>query len=64
MVFSICSSVAAAAAIMTDTNISYELGRMNKQDRGRDSHPLYGLVPADRRKIGALYIGFFSFHAG
>jgi len=43
--FSICSSIAAAAAIMTDTNISYELGMMNSQERGRHSNPFFGLIP-------------------
>ncbi|GMI32435.1 hypothetical protein TeGR_g10150, partial [Tetraparma gracilis] len=64
MIFSILSSVASASAIMTDTSISFELGVMNKQDRGSDSHPFFGLVPAKKKNLVLLYAGFFIFHAG
>ncbi|GMI27722.1 hypothetical protein TeGR_g375 [Tetraparma gracilis] len=64
MVFSICSSLASAAAIMTDTNISFELNIMNKQDRGRNTHPFAGLIPDVKARVALVYAGFFSFHAG
>lgn len=37
---------------------------MNKQDRGSDLHPVYGLVPAKKKNLVLLYAGFFIFHAG
>lgn len=45
MYFSICSSVLAAGAIMTETNVSFERGKMNAQMRGPGSHGLWGLLP-------------------
>jgi hypothetical protein len=64
MKFSIFASLAAAGGIMTETNISYELGQMNKQVRGRTSHPEYGLIPANKLKLALLHLGFFFFHVG
>jgi hypothetical protein len=37
---------------------------MNAQDRGSDSHPVYGLVPAKKKNLVLLYAGFFIFYAG
>jgi len=62
--FSICSSIAASAAIMTDTNISYELAGMNKQERGRHSNDHYGLIPDGSWGIRMLYVGGVVFHVG
>ena len=62
--FSICSSIAATAAIMTDTNISYELAAMNKQERGRHSNPLFGLILDGKWGLRMLYLGGFFSLAG
>jgi hypothetical protein len=64
MAFSIVSSLVSASAIMADTNISFELGRMNGQTRGRCSHHTYGLIPSRKRNLAALYLGTFLFHIG
>ncbi|GMI58843.1 hypothetical protein TeGR_g8145 [Tetraparma gracilis] len=64
MKFSIFASLAAAGAIMTETNISYELSGMNKQVRGRDSHPFYGLIPAGKVPLTLLHLGLAAFHIG
>jgi len=62
--FSICSSIIAAAAIMTDTNIGYELAGMNSQERGRQSHPIRGLIPDGTAGLRMLYLGGVVFLAG
>ena len=64
MKFSIFASLAAAGAIMTETNISYELSAMNTQVRGRDSHPFYGLIPASKVPLALLHLGLAAFHLG
>jgi len=62
--FSICSSIIAAAAIMTDTNIVYELAGMNRQERGRQSNPYHGLIPDGTAGLRMLYLGCCVFLAG
>ena len=49
---------------MTDTNVSYELATMNKQERGQHSHPFYGLIPKGTWGIHMLYLGGFLFLVG
>ena len=49
---------------MTDTNISYDLASMNKQERGRHSNPHYGLIPNGKSGLRMLYLGGFFFLAG
>jgi len=58
------SSIAAAAAIMTDTNISYELAAMNLLERGWHSNPHYGVIPYGKWGLRMLYLGGFVFLAG
>ena len=61
---SICSSIATACVIMTDTSISYDLAGVNRQERGRRTHPHYGLIPSGKWGFRMLYLGGFFFYIG
>ena len=49
---------------MTDTNVSYELAGVNRQQRGKHNHPHYGLIPTGTWGFRMLYQGGFVFHVG
>mmetsp|Transcript_414 Transcript_414/g.588 ORF Transcript_414/g.588 Transcript_414/m.588 type:complete len:687 (-) Transcript_414:43-2103(-) len=62
--FSILSSVASAAFIMTDNSIMSERNVMSKQKRGPHSHPNFGFIPNGLRGQIALQLGLFLFYGG
>jgi len=64
VIFSILSSVASAAFIMTDNSLMYERGEMSHQKRGPYSHPIFGFIPVGPRAKVAMQLGMFLFYGG
>mmetsp|Transcript_16944 Transcript_16944/g.34881 ORF Transcript_16944/g.34881 Transcript_16944/m.34881 type:complete len:667 (+) Transcript_16944:181-2181(+) len=62
MKFSILSSVASAAFILTDSSMMMEKLCMSSQNRGPYSHPNHGFVPSDGEII--IHVGMFLFYVG
>ncbi|GMI17803.1 hypothetical protein TrLO_g6321 [Triparma laevis f. longispina] len=64
VIFSILSSVASAAFIMTDNSMIYERSMMSVQKRGPYSHLLQGFIPDDPRAKVGMQLGLFLFYGG
>eukprot|EP00520_Triparma_pacifica_P001364 CAMPEP_0118655510 /NCGR_PEP_ID=MMETSP0785-20121206/12966_1 /TAXON_ID=91992 /ORGANISM="Bolidomonas pacifica, Strain CCMP 1866" /LENGTH=518 /DNA_ID=CAMNT_0006548251 /DNA_START=323 /DNA_END=1875 /DNA_ORIENTATION=- len=64
VVFSILSSLASAAYIMTDSSMMDERLCMSAQKRGAYSHPLVGFIPNGPRAKVVMQLGLFLFFAG
>jgi len=49
---------------ITDINIFFEMGEMNKQKRGVASHPVFGLLPSNKIRLFLFQLSSFFFHLG
>ena len=61
---SLLIGLAVSSFGITDINIFFEMGEMNKQKRGVASHPVFGLLPSNKIRLFLFQLSTFFFHLG